>query len=114
MAVIHDPATQGLDAGLGPVRLVITDECVLVRGSRGPATTIVWRDGQTRWKADGRIVFRNLDGTRVVLRDGDQVTLGGYSPTDIGGIPPLAPWIVRPNASCPAEQWQAHEVRLVR
>jgi hypothetical protein len=114
MAVVHDPATQGLDAGMGPVRLVITDKCVTAQGSRGPGRTIVWRDGQTRWKADGRIVFRNLDGTRVVLRDGDRVMFGGYSPTNNEGIPPLAPWIVRPNAACPAEQWQAHEVRVVR
>ena len=60
------------------------------------------------------MLFRNLDGTRVVLRDGDRVMFGGYSPTGNEGMPPMEPWIVRPNASCPTEQWQAHEVRLVR
>ena len=112
MAVVDDPGADAFGSRIGPGRLEIGIDCVRFVGSSGPGKTLVWRDGQSDWiPGTRRIRLRNVDGTWLVLRDGDRLFLSGYTPppTDIGN-PPLAPWVVRPNPFCPANQWVVHEV----
>jgi hypothetical protein len=115
LAVVDDPGTGGLDAGNGPGRLVITDRCVYLKGSRGEGDTLVFRSGQTRWDAKRRqIVYRDRDLGEIRLSNGDRLMLGGYGlgtaaepdNVEVG----LGPWIKEPDASCPARRWVAQQV----
>ena len=113
LAVVDDPALEGLDAGVGPGRLRITDRCVILRGKRGPGVTLVWRAGDTRWDpGTGEILFVDRDDGLLRVGDGDRMTLGGYSPEPGEEGPRLAPWLAEPDASCPAELWVVHDVSL--
>jgi hypothetical protein len=113
LAVVDDPALGGLDAGIGPGRIRITDDCVILRGKRGPGVTLVWRAGDTRWDpATGEILFADRDDGLLRLGDGVRVTLGGYSPEPGEEGPRMAPWLAEPDASCPAEQWMVHDVSI--
>lgn len=118
LAVVDDPAIGGLDAGVGPGRLVIGERCVYLQG-QDPAsrTTLVWRSGQTRWDRQRReIVYYDRDLGRIRLSDGDRMTLGGYGigtadrPDNVEV--PIGPWISEPDASCPADRWVAEQVDL--
>jgi hypothetical protein len=115
LAVVDDPAVGGLDAGNGPGRLVITDRCVYLKGSRGDGDTLVFRSGQTRWDAKRRqIVYSDRDLGEIRLSNGDRLMLGGYgigsaaSPDNVEV--PIGPWIKEPDASCPASRWLVQQV----
>lgn len=113
LAVVDDPALESLDAGIGPGRIRITEDCVILRGKRGPGVTLVWRAGDTRWDpASGEILFLDRDAGLVRLHDGDRMTLGGYSPQPGEEGPRMASWLAEPDASCPTEQWMVHDVSL--
>lgn len=118
LAVVDDPASGGLDAGMGPGRLFIGPRCVTYRGGRGGGVTLVWRAGDTRWDPEARrILFVDRDLGPVWLASGDRLTLGGFSPDtdpatdpeDQGG-PPLAPWVQPPHSACPDALWAVHQV----
>ena len=101
LAVVDDPGIGGLDAGLGPGRLVIGERCVYLQGrNRKSRTTLVWRSGQARWDPDRRqIVYHDRDLGDIRLSDGDRMTLGGYGigTADRPDNPevPIGPWIER-------------------
>ncbi len=115
LAVVGDPGIGGLDAGNGPGRLVITDRCVYLKGSRWEGDTLVFRSGQTRWDAKRQqIVSRDRDLGEIWLSNGDRLELGGYGmgtaePPDNVEVP-IGPWIREPDASCPARRWVAEQV----
>jgi hypothetical protein len=115
LAVVDDPGLGGLDAGNGPGRLVITDRCVYLGGSRGEGDTLVFRSGQTRWDGKRRqIVYTDRDLGEIRLSNGDRLMLGGYgigsaaSPDNVEV--PIGPWIKEPDASCPAQRWVVQQV----
>lgn len=115
LAVVDDPGVGGLDAGNGPGRLVITDRCVYLKGSRGEGDTLVFRSGQTRWDGKRRqIVYTDRDLGGIRLSNGDRLMLGGYgigsaaSPDNVEV--PIGPWIKEPDASCPARRWVVQQI----
>lgn len=116
LAVVDDPAIGGLDAGLGPGRLVIDNLCVYLQGrDPGSQTTLIWRSGQAQWDPDLRqIVYRDRDLGEIRMSDGDRMTLGGYGigSADRPDNPevPIGPWISEPDASCPADRFVAEQV----
>lgn len=116
LAVLDDPAAaDGLDAGNGPGRISITDDCVILRGGGGHEDTLAWRSGDSGWDpGTGEIVY--ADDTHGVIRlsDGDRVSLGGFGFTlaePSNG--PIIRWLVEPDASCPPTIWSVHEVVLL-
>jgi hypothetical protein len=116
LAVVDDPAIGGLDAGIGPGTLVISERCVYLQGSDpGSRRTLVWRSGQTRWDPERhQIVYHDRDMGRIRLSDGDRMILGGYGigtadrPDNVEV--PIGPWISEPDASCPADRWVAEQL----
>ncbi|CAN5817712.1 hypothetical protein BH23CHL8_BH23CHL8_03310 [soil metagenome] len=113
LAMVADSAEYGLDAGLGPGRLAIGGRCVTLRGE-GHSTTLIWRDGETRWDRDTRqIIFADRDLGIIQLSDGERVTLGGahLAPPDSPDQgAPQPRWLDYPDASCPAHRWVVHQV----
>jgi len=120
LAVVDDPGIGGMDAAIGPGRLVIGPRCVTIRGKHGGGTTLVWRAGDTRWDpATNQILFVDRDLGLIRLSTGDRVTLGGFSPpsldaTDHHEGPTLAPWIAMPDAACPAPLWEVNGASIAR
>lgn len=115
MAVVKDDSTGGMDAGVGPATLVITDRCVYLKSERGIGSTLVFRSGQTRWDAKHRqIVYRDRDLGEIRLSNGERVILGGYGigtaarpeNVEVG----LGPWIKEPDPTCPDQRWVAQQV----
>ena len=84
MAVAEASGVATPDVGLGPVRLVIGERCVMIHGLDGPQDgreTLVFRKAQVTLDAEGkRIRLRNKVGGRVWLRDGDVLTMGAWDP----------------------------------
>jgi len=112
MPMVHDESGVSLDAGLGPGTLVIGATCTTLE-AEGRVTTLVWRDWQVLWDRDARTIgFAALSGDDYFeLADGDRLSLSGYAPWAEGaGGPPAPPWLVQPNADCPADMWLVHDV----
>lgn len=115
LAVVR--ATGG-DMALSAGRLRITDACVYLEGAGDERSLLVWPADRTAWSADSRTInFKNLDGSTVPLRDGDQITLGGGGDSDAeSGIPAKewirrTEWVAAPASSCPAEvRWSVGDV----
>jgi hypothetical protein len=114
LAVVDDPAMESLDGGTAPGRIYITERCVVFRGKQGPGVTLVWRAGDTRWDpSTDEVLFVDPHEGLLRLRDGDRVTLGGYSPDPTAGEderPRLAPWLAQLDPSCPSALWAVHGV----
>ncbi len=84
LAVVDDPAAEGLDARGGAGPLHIGEDCVTLRleeADRG--ITLVWRSGQVQWDESTReIVFENPGEGKVRLSDGETIEVGGEDMTD--------------------------------
>lgn len=116
LAVLDDPtAADHLDAGNGPGRVRIRQDCVVLRGAGGHEDTLAWRSGDTRWDAaQQEVVFRDVQAGEIRVSDGDRVTLGGFGFTlggPVGG-PPVV-WLVPPASTCPTSIWVVHEIRTL-
>lgn len=115
LAVVR--ATGG-DMALSAGRLRITDACVYLEGAGDERSLLVWPADRTAWSADSRSInFKNLDGSTVPLRDGDQITLVGGGDSDAeSGIPAKewirrTEWVAAPASSCPVEvRWSVGDV----
>ncbi len=119
MAIADAQGVATPDVGIGPVRLVIGERCVMIHALDGPRErreTLVFRKGQVTWDADGeRISFRNKVGGQAWLRDGDVLTIGGWDPwSDSFPGEVLPEWVVQPHPDCPDELELVHEVSRVR
>jgi hypothetical protein len=76
--------------------LLITDECVILRGTDGGKEWLAWPADRTTWDAVTRtITLRNVDGRPATFRDGDRIQLGGGE-----GIVRPMDWIAPPGPSC--------------
>jgi len=120
LAVADDPGIGGMDAAIGPGRLIIGPRCVTIRGKRGSGTTLVWRAGDTRWDpSTNQILFVDRELGLIRLSTGDKVTFGGFSPpaldaTDHHEGPTLAPWTAMPDDTCPAPLWEVNGVSIAK
>jgi hypothetical protein len=111
MAVVHDTARDGLDAGLGPGVLTIGETCTTLE-FEGRPTTLVWRDWQAAWDPHARTIrFEDRSEGEIELASGDRLMLGGYAPwTQGAGGPPAPPWLVPPDPTCPSLLFLVHSV----
>lgn len=103
LAVVDGASGSGRDGGLGPGVLRITEECVTLGD-----VTLVWRNSQTDWDSRSlEIAFDRGQRGSLTLLDGDILGLGGGT-----GLLPneMAPWVARPEDSCPREVWYVHDV----
>ncbi|HEX9776449.1 MAG TPA: hypothetical protein VGB83_12835 [Actinomycetota bacterium] len=105
LAVARDDASGVSQARGGQGPLTIAEECVTLTTESGAALTLVWRSGQTSWDETRQvIVFESPSSERIVLADGDVVTVGGED----GARDP--DWIAEPHTSCPTTTFFVHEV----
>jgi hypothetical protein len=83
-------------------RLRITDGCTFLGDH-----LLVWPADRTSWSsAAGAIVFDPVEGGRVELHDGEQISIGGAGRDTTGpgaeGLEPID-WVVEPRPSCPRD-----------
>lgn len=93
LAVWDDPGTGDSERALLSGVVSIGEECVTVGG-----TVVVWPETFTRWVPEAEMI-EFLDprtGALFQIQDGVVVELGG------GEVIAELPWIVPPDASCPA------------
>jgi hypothetical protein len=119
MAIADADGVATPDVGLGPVRLVIGERCVMIQSLDDPhdgRETLVFRKGQVTWDAEGkRIHFRNKVDGPVWLHDGDVLTMGAWDPWSESSPGEVLPeWAVRPDPDCPAKLDLVHEVSMAR
>lgn len=112
------PPSRGFGEALAAGTLHITDTCVFLEEAGDDLALLVWPADRTTWNADERaVIFENVDGSTVWLRDGERVTFGGGGDSVAeSGIPGeewanRTEWISRPAASCPIDaRWTVAEV----
>jgi hypothetical protein len=107
---------QSVDAGHGDAALSGTlsvgENCVVVTGSDGGETTMVWRRDQVVWsEALQAIQIVKGDSTGVSARNGDKVTVGGGS-LKLSDAPDPSVWIDPPHESCPDDAFIVGEVTI--
>ena len=93
-----------MDAGYGPGRITITDDCVFLRSAGVKGSTLAWRSGDSGWDpATREIVYADDTHGVIGLSDGDRVSLGGFGGFTLVEPPngPFIRWLVEPDASCP-------------
>jgi hypothetical protein len=102
------PAQQGTDLALAEGTLRLTDRCVLLV-QPSARVLLVWPEDRTRWDPTTKtIAFTNFDGTTVVARDGDVISVGGSGDRN-GDATAAAAWLARttwvapPDPSCPTD-----------
>ena len=105
---LHTGRLSGQEAGLEG-ELVIDDRCVFVRlPGEDRLVFVVWPAQNVAWD-DGALVFASPALGRVVLEDGDLVSLGGGAESEReGGVTfeqwiARSEWVVEPDPSCGEE-----------
>jgi hypothetical protein len=109
LAVIPPP--DGTDLARNEGTLRITDACVYLEDPGGDLWLLVWPADRTTWSEGSRsITFENLDGSVVVVVDGDRVVLGGGGSSEAeSGISGeewvrRIDWVAPPSSLCSLDQ----------
>lgn len=101
------PAQDGGDTSAIGGRLSISGPCVYLDHQTGlPRFLLIWHADQVRWDAQTVAIEFENDAWRPaprtgVLRDGDEVVLGGGAGEEL----PDGPWVAPPSPSCVFDEW---------
>jgi hypothetical protein len=89
--------------------LRITDRCTFLERD-GERKLLVWPADRTRWNpGDRSIAFETRAGQVAIMRDGDEVVLGG------GASTAQLNWVVGPAAECLLGiRWEVSDAELSR
>jgi hypothetical protein len=98
-------------------RIQILDSCVYLRKASGERVLLIWPADRTKWLgATHTIALTNRSGVQTILRDGDQVELGGGG-DDVseGGVAgdqflQTTEWVAAPRPWCEMDaRWSVGE-----
>ena len=103
---LHDGSLNGQEAALTG-ELVITDECVFVADpNRDDLILVVWPAENVSWNRDS-IVFDSPNRGRVILKDGEVVSMGGGGTSESEDGLTFNEWIARIGWVCRTGQRRA-------